>query len=98
MRGTVGHGVAQAVRPAIAVPEVDLVQGTISCCRAHHRRHLLRRKPSDGRAVFGDAVAGSDPDRHHRDPYAGDPTGRAAAEEEEYLLKVAARYFPAIRP
>ena len=92
--------VAQAVRPAIAVPEVDLVQGTHIVLPVRITAGIYYvESPSDGRAVFVMPWQGATLIGTTAPPYAGDPDLVAPRpEEEEYLLKVAARYFPAIRP
>jgi glycerol-3-phosphate dehydrogenase len=92
--------VAQAVRPAIAVPEVDLVQGTHIVLPVRITAGIYYvESPSDGRAVFVMPWQGATLIGTTETPYAGDPDLVAPRpEEEEYLLKVAARYFPAIRP
>ena len=90
--------VAQRVTPAIAVPDVDLVQGThiVLPMRVTAGIYYVE-SPTDGRAVFimpwkGDTLVGTT-----ETPYRGDPDQvRPLPEEEEYLLTVARHYFPAV--
>ena len=82
------------------VPDVDLVQGThIVVAHARDQRHLLRRKPERRTRGIRHALAGSHLDRHHRDSLitASRTRSQPLPEEEEYLLAVARRYFPAAR-
>ncbi len=92
--------VAQGVRPAIAVPEVDLVQGTHIVLPVRITAGIYYvESPSDGRAVFVMPWQGATLIGTTETPYSGDPDLVAPRpEEEEYLLAVAARYFPAMRP
>lgn len=89
--------VAQAVRPAIPVPAVDLVQGThIVLPMSVAAGIYYVESPADGRAVFimpwkGQTLVGTT-----ETPYLGEPDQvRPLPDEEEYLLTVARRYFPA---
>jgi glycerol-3-phosphate dehydrogenase len=91
--------VAQRVTPAIAVPSVDLVQGTHIVVPVAMRDGIYYvESPTDGRAVFlmpwhGGMMIGTT-----ETPYSGDP-GRVQplAAEEEYLLDVARRYMTTCR-
>ncbi len=88
--------VARAVRPAIQVPDVDLVQGThiVLPMRVSAGIYYVEG-PADGRAIFimpwkGETLIGTT-----ETPYKGDPDQvRPLPEEEEYLLNVARHYFP----
>jgi glycerol-3-phosphate dehydrogenase len=91
--------VARAVRPSIPVPDVDLVQGThiVLPLKVDSGIYYVE-SPSDGRAVFVMPWKGAMLIGTTETPYSGDP-GQVCPlpQEEEYLLAVAARYFPAIR-
>jgi glycerol-3-phosphate dehydrogenase len=91
--------VARAVHPAIFVPEVDLVQGTHIVLPVHVTAGVYYvESPSDGRAVFVMPWQGATLIGTTETPYRGDPDEvQPLPEEEEYLLAVAARYFPALR-
>ena len=89
--------VARAVRPAISIPDVDLVQGTHIALPIPLTRGIYYvESPDDGRAVFimpwrGGTLIGTT-----ETPFHGEPDAvRPLPEEEEYLLAVARRYFPA---
>ena len=89
--------VAGAVEPAISIPDVDLVQGTHIVLPFPVTAGIYYvESPTDGRAVFvmpwsGDTLIGTT-----ETPYRGDPDMvHPLAAEEEYLLAVARRYFPA---
>jgi glycerol-3-phosphate dehydrogenase len=91
--------VARAVRPAIAVPDVDLVQGThiVLPMRVMQGIYYVE-SPSDGRAIFvmpwGDGTLIGTTET----PYRGMPDQvQPLSQEEEYLLGVARHYFPAAR-
>ncbi len=91
--------VARAVDPAIAIPAVDLVQGAhIVVPGAVTQGIYYVESPADGRAVFimpwhGGTLIGTT-----ETPYRGEPDRvHALPEEEDYLLAVARRYFPAFR-
>jgi glycerol-3-phosphate dehydrogenase len=91
--------VARAIHPAIFVPEVDLVQGThiVLPLRVTAGIYYVE-SPSDGRAIFVMPWQGATLIGTTETPYTGDPDQvRPLPEEEEYLLAVAAHYFPAIR-
>jgi len=91
--------VAHAIDPAIPIPAVDLVQGAhIVVPLVVTQGIYYVENPEDGRAVFimpwhaGTMIGTTET------PYRGEPDRvHALPEEEDYLLKVAARYFPAFR-
>ena len=91
--------VARAIRPAIQVPDIDLVQGTHIALPMRVTQGIYYvESPSDGRAVFvmpwhdGTLVGTTET------PYRGEPDQvRPLPEEEEYLLAVARHYFPEVR-
>lgn len=90
--------VARAVTPAIYVPDVDLVQGTHIVLPTRVTAGIYYvESPADGRAVFimpwkGGTLVGTT-----ETPYQGEPDQvRPLPEEEEYLLAVVRRYFPAM--
>src|ERR1035441_9047448 len=91
--------VAGAVRPAIPIPDVDLVQGThIVLPFAVSAGIYYVESPTDGRAVFVMPWQGATLVGTTETPYVGDPDQvRPLPEEEDYLLAVAAHYFPAVR-
>jgi glycerol-3-phosphate dehydrogenase len=91
--------VARAVTPAIAVPAVDLVQGTHIVLPLQIRAGIYYvESPSDGRAVFVMPWQGATLVGTTETPYRGEPTqAHPLPEEEHYLLGVAAHYFPAVR-
>lgn len=89
--------VARAVQPPIAVPAVDLVQGThiVLPIRVTQGIYYVE-SPSDGRAIFvmpwqdGTLVGTTET------PYRGAPDQvQPLPQEEEYLLAVVRHYFPA---
>ena len=91
--------VAHRVSPAIAVPAVDLVQGThIVVPVAMQDAIYYVESPTDGRAVFlmpwhGGMMIGTT-----ETPYRGDPGQvQPLPAEEEYLLDVARRYLTTCR-
>ncbi len=91
--------VAGAIHPAIAIPAVDLVQGThIGLPLPVKAGIYYVESPDDGRAVFimpwhGGTLIGTT-----ETPYRGEPDGvHPLPAEEEYLLAVARHYFPAYR-
>ena len=91
--------VARAVRPAIPVPDVDLVQGThiVLPMRLASGIYYVE-SPSDGRAIFVMPWQGATLIGTTETPYHGEPDRvQPLPEEEEYLLAVARRYFPAVR-
>jgi glycerol-3-phosphate dehydrogenase len=91
--------IAGAVQPPISIPAVDLVQGThIVVPVAVTSGIYYVESPSDGRAVFVMPWQGATLIGTTETPYHGDPDRvHPLPEEEEYLLAVAARYFPAFR-
>ena len=90
--------VAHAIEPAIAVPAVDLVQGThIVVPIAVEQGIYYVESPSDGRAIFVMPWRDSTLIGTTETPYRGDPDDvRPLPEEEDYLLGVARLYFPAM--
>jgi glycerol-3-phosphate dehydrogenase len=91
--------IARAVEPAIFVPEVDLVQGAhiVLPLRVSAGIYYVE-SPTDGRAVFVMPWQGATLVGTTETPYVGDPDQvRPLPEEEDYLLAVAAHYFPAVR-
>jgi glycerol-3-phosphate dehydrogenase len=90
--------VARTVEPAIAVPDVDLVQGThIVIPHPVTAGIYYVESPTDGRAVFVMPWAGATLIGTTETPYRGDPDKvHPLPEEEEYLLAVVRHYFPAL--
>ena len=90
--------VARNIRPAIAIPDVDLIQGThIVLPTSISRGIYYVESPSDGRAVFVMPWRGATLVGTTETPYEGEPDlVRPLPQEEEYLLAVARRYFPAV--
>jgi glycerol-3-phosphate dehydrogenase len=88
--------VARAVHPAIAVPDVDLVQGThIVIPHPVTAGIYYVESPTDGRAVFVMPWGGATLIGTTETPYHGDPDQvHPLPEEEEYLLAVVRHYFP----
>ena len=91
--------VARAINPAIFVPEVDLVQGAHIVLPLHVTAGIYYvESPTDGRAVFVMPWQGAPLVGTTETPYVGDPDQvRPLPQEEDYLLAVAAHYFPAVR-
>ena len=89
---------ARTVEPAIAVPDVDLVQGThIVIPHPVAAGIYYVESPTDGRAVFVMPWAGATLIGTTETPYRGDPDKvHPLPEEEEYLLAVVRHYFPAL--
>ena len=91
--------IAGNIRPAIPIPDVDLVQGThIVLPFAVTAGIYYVESPTDGRAVFvmpwhGAALIGTTETPYHGPPDMVHPLPA----EEEYLLAVARHYFPAFR-
>jgi glycerol-3-phosphate dehydrogenase len=87
------------VHPAIAVPEVDLVQGTHIVLPLEVTAGIYYvESPSDGRAVFVMPWQGATLIGTTETPYVGEPDQvQPLPEEEDYLIAVAAHYFPAMR-
>jgi glycerol-3-phosphate dehydrogenase len=91
--------VARAIEPAIPIPAVDLVQGAhIVVPRSVVKGIYYVENPEDGRAVFimpwhsGTMIGTTET------AYRGEPDRvHALPEEEDYLLRVAGRYFRAFR-
>ncbi len=91
--------VARAVRPAISIPDVDLVQGThiVVPMRVTAGIYYVE-SPSDGRAVFVMPWQGATLIGTTETAYRGDPDRvHPLPQEEEYLLAVARHYFPAVQ-
>jgi len=88
--------VARAVHPAIAIPDVDLVQGThIVIPHPVTAGIYYVESPTDGRAVFVMPWGGATLIGTTETPYRGDPDQvQPLPEEEEYLLAVVRHYFP----
>jgi glycerol-3-phosphate dehydrogenase len=89
--------VAHAIRPAISVPDVDLVQGAhIVLPMSLTAGIYYVESPSDGRAVFVMPWQGATLIGTTETPYHGEPDlVHPLPEEEEYLLTVARHYFSA---
>jgi glycerol-3-phosphate dehydrogenase len=89
---------ARAITPAIAVPDVDLVQGThIVIPHPVTAGIYYVESPTDGRAVFVMPWGGATLIGTTETPYRGDPDQvHPLPEEEEYLLAVVRHYFPAL--
>jgi glycerol-3-phosphate dehydrogenase len=91
--------VGSMIQPLIAIPDVDLVQGThIVLPFAVTAGIYYVESPTDGRAVFvmpwyGATLIGTTETPYHGEPEKAHPL----PEEEEYLLAVARHYFPAFR-
>jgi glycerol-3-phosphate dehydrogenase len=90
--------VARAIRPAIFIPDVDLVQGTHIVVPMQVKSGIYYvESPSDGRAVFVMPWQGATLIGTTETPYRGNPDQvQPLPEEEEYLLAVARHYFPAV--
>jgi glycerol-3-phosphate dehydrogenase len=91
--------VARAVDPAIAIPDVDLVQGThIVIPHPLTAGIYYVESPADGRVVFVMPWAGATLIGTTETPYRGDPDDvHPLPAEEEYLLAVVRHYFPALK-
>jgi len=91
--------VARAVRPAISIPDVDLVQGTHIVVPMRITAGIYYvESPTDGRAVFVMPWQGATLIGTTETPYQGDPDRvQPLPQEEEYLLAVARHYFPAVQ-
>jgi len=91
--------VAGAIQPPIQIPAVDLVQGThIVLPFALTAGIYYVESPTDGRAVFVMPWRGATLIGTTETPYQGAPDKvQPLPEEEDYLLAVARRYFPAFR-
>ena len=91
--------VARTIQPAIAVPDVDLVQGThiVLPMRVTQGIYYVE-SPGDRRAVFVMPWRGATLVGTTETPFRGDPDQvRPLPEEENYLLAVAGHYFPAVK-
>jgi len=90
--------VARAVEPGIAVPEVELVQGSHIAIPLRITAGIYYvESPTDGRAVFVMPWAGGSLIGTTETPYRGDPDlVQPSLSEEEYLLAVVRHYFPAL--
>jgi glycerol-3-phosphate dehydrogenase len=90
--------VARAIRPAIPIPDVDLVQGTHIVLPMRLARGIYYvESPSDGRAIFVMPWQGATLIGTTETPYRGEPDRvQPLPEEEEYLLTVARHYFPGV--
>jgi glycerol-3-phosphate dehydrogenase len=91
--------VARSIEPAIAIPDVELVQGThIVIPHAVTAGIYYVESPTDGRAVFVMPWNGATLIGTTETPYRGDPGDvHPLPEEEEYLLAVVRHYFPALQ-
>jgi glycerol-3-phosphate dehydrogenase len=91
--------VAGAIRPSIAIPAVDLVQGAhIVLPFAVTAGIYYVESPTDGRAVFVMPWHGATLIGTTETPYHGAPDKvQPLPAEEDYLLAVARHYFPAFR-
>jgi glycerol-3-phosphate dehydrogenase len=91
--------VAGLIRPAIPIPDVDLVQGTHIVLPFPVTAGIYYvESPTDGRAVFvmpwyGATLIGTTETPYHGEPEKVHPL----PSEEDYLLAVAHHYFPAFR-
>jgi glycerol-3-phosphate dehydrogenase len=90
--------VARAIEPPIAVPDVELVQGThIVIAHPLTAGIYYVESPADGRAVFVMPWDGATLIGTTETPYRGEPDQvHPLPEEEEYLLAVVRHYFPAL--
>jgi glycerol-3-phosphate dehydrogenase len=90
--------VARRIQPAISIPDVDLVQGTHIVVPLQVTAGIYYvESPSDGRAVFIMPWKGATLIGTTETPYRGEPDQvHPLPEEEDYLLGVARRYFPAL--
>lgn len=91
--------VARAIKPAITIPDVDLVQGAhiVVPLRVTAGIYYVE-SPKDGRAIFIMPWKGATLIGTTETPYRGEPDQvHPLPEEEEYLLAVARRYFPALK-
>jgi len=90
--------VAHRVQPAISVPDTDLVQGTHIVVPLQVTAGIYYvESPQDGRAVFIMPWKGATLIGTTETPYRGKPDQvHPLPEEEDYLLGVARRYFPAL--
>lgn len=95
--GPWASAVARLITPAIEIPDVDLVQGThIVLPMTVTGGIYYVESPDDGRAVFIMPWKGATLVGTTETPYRGDPDlVRPLPQEEDYLLAVVRRYFPA---
>ena len=97
--GPWAESLARAVTPAVAVPALELVQGTHLLLDGPPQAGVYYlESPRDGRAIFvmpwrGQMLLGTTEVRFHGDPAAVTP----GAHEIHYLLGVLHRYFPRYR-
>jgi len=91
--------VAQRIEPAIAVPPVELVQGTHIVVPVGVSRGIYYvESPRDGRAVFVMPWHRATLIGTTETPYRGSPDAvRPLPAEEDYLLEVGRRYFTSMR-
>ena len=91
--------VNQAITPQLTIPAIDLVQGThIVLPMPVSAGIYYVENPADGRAVFIMPWQGGTMIGTTETAFSGEPERvHPLPEEEEYLLGVAARYFPAFR-
>ncbi|HEX3912788.1 MAG TPA: FAD-dependent oxidoreductase [Steroidobacteraceae bacterium] len=91
--------VARLITPAIAIPDVELVQGThIVIAHPITAGIYYVESPTDGRAVFVMPWEGSTLVGTTETPYRGEPDQvHPLPAEEEYLLAVVRHYFPALK-
>jgi glycerol-3-phosphate dehydrogenase len=90
--------VARRIQPAISIPDVDLVQGSHIVVPLQVTAGIYYvESPQDGRAVFIMPWKGATLIGTTETPYRGEPGQvHPLPEEEDYLLRVARRYFPAL--
>ena len=90
--------VAHRIQPAISIPDIDLVQGAHIVVPLHVTAGIYYvESPQDGRAVFIMPWKGATLIGTTETPYRGEPDQvHPLPEEENYLLSVARRYFPAL--
>jgi glycerol-3-phosphate dehydrogenase len=91
--------VAHAIQPAIAIPAIDLVQGTHIVVPLQVTAGIYYvESPQDGRAVFIMPWKGATLIGTTETPFRGEPDRvHPLPAEEDYLLAVARRYFPALK-
>jgi glycerol-3-phosphate dehydrogenase len=87
--------VARAITPAVAVPRLELVQGSHVVIDTRSQRFFYVESPRDGRAIFfmpwhGRLLVGTTEVRYRGDPGAVHPS----AHELQYLQGVVRHYFP----
>lgn len=91
--------VLDAITPQTHRQEIELVRGThIRVAGSIQSGNYYMETPQDGRAVFAMPRDGSILVGTTETPYTGDPASVVpVAEDQEYLLKVMANYFPYFR-